>query len=136
MYINVIYCQWLALMPGRPGVNTPVESRISSKSNHFFQGLNFCLDQRNTTEGPQRHQSPAVLRGIQGQEVHAGKDSGKGVEVRGQSSRELTPGGEEEHHRALAAVSIQELHQILGDMKAEDPSLKSEQRFTWLGCIP
>lgn len=76
-----------------------------------------------------------MLRGIQGQEVHARKDSRQGVEVRGQSSRELTPGGEEEHHRALAAVSVQELHQILGDMKAEDPSLKSEQRFTWLHMV-
>lgn len=71
-----------------------------------------------------------MLRGIQGQKVHAGKDSRQGVEVRGQPSRELTPGGEEEHHGALAAVRIQELHQILGDMKAE-----VRTAFTWLHVV-
>lgn len=95
---------------------------------------------RSAAERPQRHHSPAVLRGIQGQEVHAGKDPRQGVEVRGQSSRELTPGGEEEHHRALAVVSVQELHQILGDMRARVSTSPSRlnrtlQAHVQLGCI-
>ena len=58
-------------------------------------------------------QSPAVLWGIECQEVHAGKDSREGVEVRCQTGWELAPGGEKQHDRALCAVSIQKVHQIL-----------------------
>lgn len=64
--------------------------------------------------------SPAVLRSVKCQEVHAGKDSGQGVEVGCQAGRELAPGGEEQHHRALCAVSIQELHQVLIEMRKTD----------------
>ena len=56
---------------------------------------------------------PAMLRGIQCQEMHAGKNPWQGVEVRGEAGGELAPGGEEEHHGALGPVGVQELHQVL-----------------------
>lgn len=57
--------------------------------------------------------SPAVLGGVKREEVHAGKDSRQGVEVRGEVCRKLTPCGIKENQGTFGAVGIQELHQIL-----------------------
>lgn len=75
--------------------------------------------------------SPAVLWGIQCQEVHTGKDSGQGVEVRCQTGWELAPGGEEQHHRALGAVSIQVLHQVLNKIWNKDIQTKGQNPLLW-----
>ena len=49
---------------------------------------------------------PAVLRGIQGEEVHAGKDARQSVEVGRQAGGELAPGGEEQHEGTLSVVGV------------------------------
>lgn len=59
---------------------------------------------------------PAVLWRIQSQEVHAGKGARQGIKVRCQPRWKLTPGSEKQHNRALGAVGIQELHQVLNKL--------------------
>lgn len=112
----------------------------TTKGNKNQKSLNAPLKPAFTEGGmininTRKHEhSPAVLWGIQRQEVHAGKHSGQGVEMRCQAGWELAPGGEEQHHRALCAVSIQELHQVLREMKNEDTDWRMDSpplEFYW-----